>query len=244
MTDVVPGRRGIVGAGRDGRSAAAEDPRQRLLDAAADVFAERGYEGAGVAEIARRAGVTTGAIYSRYAGKAELLLDAIDQRTHDEIRRLLGGGGAAGRGAAVLAALGEHLVDPEPEPGHALLFEAFVAARRDPQVAAMLRRRIEDQDARLAKLVEEGKADGSIDPALATDAVVHFSHAVGLGVLLYRMVGRDLPAKSDWIEIITRIVAAAAPPSGERGERGEREGRLIATSMDVDDVDTDESEVR
>ena len=37
----------------------------RLLAAAADVFAERGYDGAGVAEIARRAGPTTGAIYSR-----------------------------------------------------------------------------------------------------------------------------------------------------------------------------------
>lgn len=214
VTDVA--RRGGAEPGpADGRGAdrrtAADDPRQRLLDAAADVFAERGYERAGVAEIARRAGLTTGAIYSRYASKAELLLDAIDLRTHDEIRRLLGGGGTAGRGTAVLAALGEHLVDPEPDPGHALLFEAFVAARRDPQVAAMLRRRIEDQDARLAKLVEEGKADGSIDSGLATDAVVHFSHAVGLGFLLYRVVERDLPARADWIEIITRVVAAAGP---------------------------------
>ena len=45
-----------------------------LIKAAAEVFAERGYAGAGVAEIARRAGVTTGAIYSRYSGKSELLL--------------------------------------------------------------------------------------------------------------------------------------------------------------------------
>ena len=37
------------------------------------MFAEKGYAGAGVAEIARRAGVTTGAIYSRYRGKDDLL---------------------------------------------------------------------------------------------------------------------------------------------------------------------------
>ena len=36
-----------------------------LIKAAAEVFAERGYAVAGVAEIARRAGVTTGAIYRR-----------------------------------------------------------------------------------------------------------------------------------------------------------------------------------
>jgi TetR/AcrR family transcriptional regulator, repressor for uid operon len=189
-----------------------EDTRERLLDAAAEVFAERGYERAGVAEIARRAGLTTGAIYSRYSGKAELLLDAIDQRTHDAIRQLLGGGGAAGRGTAVLEALGTHLVDPTPDPGQDLLFEAFVAARRDPHVAAMLRRRVEDQDARLAKLVEEGKSDGSIDADLATDAVVQFSHAVGLGFLLYRSIHRDLPSQDDWSAVITRVVAAAAPP--------------------------------
>jgi TetR/AcrR family transcriptional regulator, repressor for uid operon len=192
----------------------ADETRERLLDAAAEVFAERGYERAGVAEIARRAGLTTGAIYSRYAGKADLLLDAIDLRTHDEIRRLLGGDRPVARGTAVLEALGAHLVDPTPDAGQDLLFEAFVAARRDPQVAAMLRRRIEDQDARLAKLVEESKADGSIDPALATDAVVQFSHAVGLGFLLYRSIARELPSQEDWNAVITRVVAAAATPPG------------------------------
>ena len=83
---------------------------------------------------------------------------------------------------------------------------------RDPQVAAMLRRRIEDQDARLAKLVEEAKADGTIDPELATDAVVQFSHAVGLGFLLYRSIERDLPSQEAWSAVITRVVASAAPP--------------------------------
>jgi hypothetical protein len=121
----------------------------------------------------------------------------------------------------VLEALGAHLVDPTPDPGQDLLFEAFVAARRDPQVAAMLRRRIEDQDARLAKLVEEAKADGTIDPDLATDAVVQFSHAVGLGFLLYRSIQRDLPAQRDWNDVITRVVAAAAPatPPGDTHDR-------------------------
>ena len=194
------------------------DTDDRLVTAAAQVFAERGYDGAGVQEIARRAGLTTGAIYSRYAGKAELLLDAIDLRTHEEIRRLLGGNGAAGRGTAVLESLGAHLVDADRDPGQDLLFEAFVAARRDPSLASMLRRRIEDQDARLAKLVEEGKADGSIDPSLATEALVQFSHAVGLGVLLYRIIERDLPSPQDWNAVITRVVASAAPVSPTEDE--------------------------
>jgi TetR/AcrR family transcriptional regulator, repressor for uid operon len=193
------------------RSAAADPTRTLLVAAASEVFAERGYDGAGVAEIARRAGVTTGAIYRRYAGKAELLLDAIEMHTRDEIRRLLGGHATA-RGADAIAVLGAHLVDPAVDPGHDLLFEAFVAARRDPQVAAMLRRRVEDQDASLAKLVEEGKAEGSIDTDLDTDAVVLLSHAVGLGFLLYRSIGRDFPSAGAWNAVIDRLVAAAAGP--------------------------------
>ena len=55
-----------------------DDLTHRLMHAAAEVFAEKGYEKAGVAEIARRAGVTTGAIYNRFGGKAELLLEAVD----------------------------------------------------------------------------------------------------------------------------------------------------------------------
>src|SRR4051794_26346167 len=73
-----PRRRG--GQDERGRSRP-DDTTTRLLIAAAEVFAEKGYDGAGVAEIARRAGLTTGAIYSRYSGKAELLAEAIRQCT-------------------------------------------------------------------------------------------------------------------------------------------------------------------
>ncbi len=44
---------------------AVDEIRTRLVQCAAEVFSERGYDRTGVAEIARRAGVTTGAILSR-----------------------------------------------------------------------------------------------------------------------------------------------------------------------------------
>lgn len=48
--------------------------RASLLDAAVHVFARRGYSGASMPEIAREAGVSTGAIYSNFSGKQELFL--------------------------------------------------------------------------------------------------------------------------------------------------------------------------
>src|SRR5262245_21028435 len=64
----------------------AEQTRERLLRAAADVFAERGYDGTRVADIAAAAGVSNGAMYAHFASKADLLTGAL--RTHG--RHLLG----------------------------------------------------------------------------------------------------------------------------------------------------------
>lgn len=64
-------------ATRVGESAPADSTRQRLLDAATEVFLENGYDGTRVAEIARRAGLTTGAIYGNFESKAELLTAAL-----------------------------------------------------------------------------------------------------------------------------------------------------------------------
>src|SRR3954451_12074125 len=64
-------------ATRVGESSPADSTRQRLLDAATEVFLENGYDGTRVAEIARRAGLTTGAIYGNFESKAELLTAAL-----------------------------------------------------------------------------------------------------------------------------------------------------------------------
>ena len=75
----------------------AAETRERLLQAAADVFAERGYDGTRVADIATAAGVSNGALYAHFPSKADLLVDALGE---DVRRRLqqpfpgLGGGDA------------------------------------------------------------------------------------------------------------------------------------------------------
>lgn len=199
-----------------------EDLRARLIAAAAQVFAERGFERAGVAEIARRAGVTTGAIYSRWSGKAELLLDAIDVHMRTEIERVLTGDGRVDTASDVLTALGSDLVAPHDDIS-TLFLEAVSYARRDREFAAMLARRIEDQDLRLAKVVEEGKADGTLDPSLDTEAVVAFSHALGFGFQVYRAIGRPMPDRARWTDLIARVVAAgAAEPLADHDPKASR----------------------
>lgn len=197
--------------------AGADPIGMRLLDAAAEVFAERGYEGAGVAEIARRAGVTTGAIYSRFSGKADLLVSALDARTSDELDALFADHRFEGNAENILTVAGSHLVDRTPTSGEPLLLEAFVAARRDPSVATMLRERIAERDGRLAEIIELAKAGGGISSELDTPALVTFCHALGFGFLLFEALDVDLPPAQPWEQLIAHLVNAlngrSSPPA-------------------------------
>ena len=193
------------------------DPtRERLLAAAAEVFAEKGYDRAGVQEIAHRAGFTTGAIYGRFRGKADLLLAAMEGQSADEFAELFAqgrDGGFAGDGTAhVLTTVGSHLVTEEFDNGQALLLEAFVAARRDPEVASMLRKAVEARASEMTELIEAGKATGAVDPALDTTAIVRFCHAVGLGFLLFGAIDLPRPAAEPWEALIDLLVHAVGSP--------------------------------
>lgn len=55
--------------------------RQQIVDALLPVMAERGYEGASIQAIARRAGLAPGLIHYHFESKQQILLEAIRQLT-------------------------------------------------------------------------------------------------------------------------------------------------------------------
>lgn len=60
--------------------------RDALVEAAADVFARRGFHVASLDEIAESAGFTRGAIYSNFGGKEELMIAVLDLFTDRQLR--------------------------------------------------------------------------------------------------------------------------------------------------------------
>ena len=66
------------------RSPKAERTRADLLAAARRVFAEKGYEGASVGDVAAAAGYTKGAVYANFGSKEELFLELARQLTDDD----------------------------------------------------------------------------------------------------------------------------------------------------------------
>ena len=187
----------------------AAETRERLLRAAADVFAERGYDGTRVADIATAAGVSNGALYAHFPSKADLLVDAL--RTHG--RRLLADLFAADPDRSVtelLLAIGRWLPRRRDPRGY-LIVEALVAARRDQDVARPMRDYIGERADWLSELVRLAQAGGELDPVLSPNALAHFCLLLAMGSAL---VPPSLHAVGDdeWAALLARLAAALAPP--------------------------------
>jgi AcrR family transcriptional regulator len=73
--------RAARGEGRDGRGA--------LLEAAAHLFAERGFRAASVDEIARRAGFSKGALYWHFNSKGDLFFALLEERVDGPLREAI-----------------------------------------------------------------------------------------------------------------------------------------------------------
>ncbi len=179
--------------------------RERLLQAAADAFAEHGYDGTRVADIAAAAGVSNGALYAHFGSKAELLVGAL--RTHG--RRQLADLFAADPSRSItelLLVIGRQLPRRRDPSGY-LVVEALVAARRDEDVAGPMRDYIGERADWLAELMRVAQAGAEIDPALAPSALAHFCLLLAMGSAL---VTPDLHAVDDgeWAALLSRIVTA------------------------------------
>jgi AcrR family transcriptional regulator len=134
------------------RRLAEAERRQVILEAATHVFAERGYEGATISEIAERSQVTRPIVYDHFATKKALLLALIEQH-HLRFMTTLA---TRGEGRKLDEALLRELVDAyldqvanDPGGWRILCLERS----SDPEIADVQRRTGDEVDTALASLL-------------------------------------------------------------------------------------------
>jgi AcrR family transcriptional regulator len=82
------------------RVLALQSAQARLVEAAREIVAEQGWQGAHIAIIAARAGVATGSVYRHFASKADLfahVLAGVSEREIANVQRIAGGPGPVTR---------------------------------------------------------------------------------------------------------------------------------------------------
>ena len=166
------------------RSARREATRQRILDAARVVFAEKGVFGASIEDICEQAGFTRGAVYSNFADKDAILREVIE-REHQALLDHIAGSidivdeelAAAPSLEAAVASLVNRILRTIPSEREVTLISAeleIVAVRRPELAASFLvvnnafRERLA---AFLVAALERVGREPTIDPLDVIDAV-------------------------------------------------------------------------
>jgi AcrR family transcriptional regulator len=109
--------------------------RDALVAAAARVFLARGFQGASLREIASEAGLTTGAVYSNFEGKADLFLAVLEEKIDPRLAVMYEAARTAPRGR-LGAAVGEEFAAYVRQQRRwlTLLIEFLAQAARDPKL--------------------------------------------------------------------------------------------------------------
>jgi len=119
-----------------GTSVSVAPTRERILSAAAQLFAEYGFASTSMPAIAALSGITAGAIYRHFKSKAELLLEVVKRAL--EALPFSFERGSGEQDAALLPEVAARLTDPALTVLRHLALEVHAAARRDPEVRTLL----------------------------------------------------------------------------------------------------------
>jgi AcrR family transcriptional regulator len=130
--------------------------RERLLDAAAGVFAERGYRSTTVDDIATAAGLTKGAVYWNFDSKEALFAALIEERVDRRARELIGVTEHSPRESetAPVVSRGVASFADEQQTLILLVQEYWALAVRDRKLRSSYRKRQRELRRRLATALE------------------------------------------------------------------------------------------
>lgn len=185
------------------------ETRERLLDAAAVLFAERGVEGSSVDAIAERAERTSGAIYDHFGGKEGILFALLEGWADDVAAVITAELLAASTLDDRLVALWRNVAHPPTGDGSwiRLEHELWSYAAHDDRARAHLARRYEAAWTSVDDAITEwALAEGTQPPA-------HRAGAAVIGVLLgLEMMRRvDASAIDDQTAVAALRGAVGAP---------------------------------
>ncbi len=192
-----------------GRVEATEETRRRLVEAAIDVFARRGFDRANVSEIARAAGFTTGAIYANFQGKTQLLAEAVAAYAPAELEALfeplLGRTLTPGVAVKLIEIL---MTGPSVRQAESLVLDGLAVAARDREVAAVLRRGVRERATAIENLVDAAGAEEMLPPDVTADTLRYFVLALVFGAMAMKALDYQPPPAADVAAFAERLVAA------------------------------------
>ncbi|WP_207506151.1 TetR/AcrR family transcriptional regulator [Klenkia taihuensis] len=160
-----------------------EQVRARVLEAAREVFAERGFAGASTDLVAAAAGFTKGAVYSNFGSKDELFLALMAAEATARVAAVERALAATTDLPGALAAVGVQLSRPDAA-WQLLYLEFWQRAVRDPAVRTAFTASRRELRGRVAAVVERFLAEHPVqtgwDAGRLTVVILALTHGLAL----------------------------------------------------------------
>lgn len=194
------------------------ETRARLLDAAAEVFAARGFRDASLEEVAEAAGFSKGAVYSNFSGKDELFYALMTERITERVGSAAQGIEEEGDAGAQAVEVGRRLTEKlaEQPDWHLLFIEFWARAVRDPELRAEFARRRRPVRIPIAELIERATGDLALELPVPADDLAIAVLALSNGLAIERLADPEsVPGDLFGVvlELLLAGLAAGADPS-------------------------------
>ncbi|WP_225809433.1 TetR/AcrR family transcriptional regulator [Streptomyces spinosus] len=195
------------------RSAAAD---AAILAATREALVELGWSKLTLGDVATRAGVAKTTLYRRWAGKNELVVDAVAE-LFDELQ-LPDRGSLAADIEGVVLQFAAILARPEAKSG---LMAVVAEATRDDALRERIRASIVDRQMRLvlagrARAQRRGELPPEPDPGESARTLDLIFDVVA-GAVVHRTLVSGKPADEEWVRSFTRLLllGLTAQPAGQ-----------------------------
>jgi AcrR family transcriptional regulator len=188
--------------------------RSALLDAAAQVFVERGFLGASVEVIAAEAGHTRGAFYSNFSSKEQLFAELLQDRVYSLYRQMAET--SAGANRPTLRQVGEQLAAIQANPqGHWLFrlwLELLAHAGRDEQFQQIAAGFWSANRALTAAAIESAYATDGRTPPISAEQLASAMIALDIGLALQHFVDPDAVPLTVYPDLYELLFGPHEPP--------------------------------
>jgi AcrR family transcriptional regulator len=173
-----------------------QQTRDHLLEAAAQVFGERGYHGASLDDIAAAAGFTKGAVYSNFKSKEDLFLALLESRFASELedlKAILAGSevGPDHRLSDFVSLIVDQPNDPARVTWGTLYEEFHLYARRNPEARARLAELDRRDVASVAEILRTERGRLNLDPATSPEDAARITLALTRGIAMMQTTDPD-----------------------------------------------------
>ena len=180
--------------------------RTAVIEAAARVLAERGYENARFADVAQASGTAISTLQNYFGSREDMLIEAMRHATEVEVTALEAVADAEKDPWHRLVAMIDRNLNT-PVNNHQLLFEFWRSGMRDSELRDYGEEGWARYRAPFLRTVIEGRDSGIFKPAIAAEDVVDLLFATIAGAIIPRVLRFPSPSADRFRTALLRQLA-------------------------------------